>query len=50
MWTVRGAPHLGDIPFAAICAIRGAPHKGQDPRRPQMKATSLWWSQSPQGN
>ena len=30
------------------CAMRRAPHDGQNPRRLQLKATSLSWPQSPQ--
>jgi hypothetical protein len=33
---------------AAVCAMRRAPHDGQNPRRLQLKATSLSWPQSPQ--
>ena len=33
---------------AAVCAMRRAPHEGQNPRRLQLKATSLSWPQSPQ--
>jgi hypothetical protein len=34
--------------YAAVCDIRRAPHDGQNPRRLQLKASSLSWPHSPQ--
>ena len=33
---------------AAVCDMRRAPHEGQNPRRLQLKASSLSWPHSPQ--
>ena len=41
-------PVGNDLVHQLRCAMRRTPHDGQKPRRLQLKATSLWWPQSPQ--